>query len=197
MKKLLLFLLISISFQSLADTTGYYIWVQKAELPPLARHRAIGFSIGGKGYMGLGHINAGGVNIAYPDFWEYDKSTNSWSQKADFGGGTRFGAVVFSIGNKGYAGTGTSASYVDFNDLWEYNAVTNTWTQKTPMPGTPRAGATGFSINGKGYMGLGYYNDWYEYKPQTDTWLAKAIYPSAVPEAGQLLFHSQLDLMWL
>jgi len=181
MKKLLLFLFISISLQSLADTAGYYIWVQKAEFPPLARHRAIGFSIGDKGYMGLGHINAGGVNIAYPDFWEYDKSTNSWSQKADFGGGTRFGAVGFSIGNKGYVGTGTSASYVDFNDLWEYNAVTNTWTQKASMPGTPRDGATGFSINGKGYMGLGYYNDWYEYNPQTDTWLAKAMYPSAVP----------------
>lgn len=181
MKKILLFIFLASSAPSLGDTTGFYIWVQKAEFPPLARHRAIGFSIGDKGYLGLGHINAGGVNIAYPDFWEFDKSTNSWTQKADFGGGTRFGAVGFSIGSKGYVGTGTSAAYVDFNDLWEYNPVTNTWIQKASMPGTARDGATGFSINGKGYMGLGYYNDWYEYDPQTDTWLTKAIYPSTVP----------------
>lgn len=181
MKKILLFLLIVISQQTLADTTGYFVWVQKAEFPPAARHRAIGFSIGDKGYMGLGHVNAGGVNIAYPDFWEFDKSTNSWTQKADFGGGTRFGAVGFSIGSKGYAGTGTSAAYVDYNDLWEYNPTTNIWTQQAPMPGTPRDGATGFSINGKGYMGLGYYNDWYEFNPQTNSWSNKAAYPGVVP----------------
>ncbi len=181
MKKIFFFLFIASSLQTFADTTGYYVWVQKAEFPPLARHRAIGFSIGDKGYMGLGHVNAGGVNIAYPDFWEFDKTTNSWAQKADFGGGTRFGAVGFSIGNKGYAGTGTSAAYVDYNDLWEYNPVLNTWTQKAPMPGVARDGATGFSINGKGYLGLGYYSDWYEYDPLTNVWLTKANYPSAVP----------------
>ena len=146
MKFFLLFLFIATSLQTYADTTGYYVWVQKAEFPPLARHRSIGFSIGDKGYMGLGHVNAGGVNLAYLDFWEYDKSTNSWSQKADFGGGTRFGAVGFSIGTKGYAGTGTSASYVDYNDLWEYNPATNIWAQKTPMPGVARDGAIGYCM---------------------------------------------------
>ena len=42
----------------------------------------------------------------YKDFWEYDPATNTWTQKADFGGTTRSVAVGFSIGSKGYIGTG-------------------------------------------------------------------------------------------
>ena len=41
------------------------------------------------------------------DFWEYDPATNAWTQKADFGGTARYGAVGFSIGSKGYIGTGS------------------------------------------------------------------------------------------
>ena len=40
------------------------------------------------------------------DFWEYDPTTNTWTQKANFGGTPRDGAVGFSIGSKGYIGTG-------------------------------------------------------------------------------------------
>ena len=40
------------------------------------------------------------------DFWEYDPVGNTWTQKADFGGTARYAAVGFSIGNKGYIGTG-------------------------------------------------------------------------------------------
>lgn len=163
-------------------TTGYYLWVQKAEFPPVARHRCTGFSIGNKGYMGLGHVNAGAVSLAYADFWEYDQATNSWAQKADFGGGDRYGAVGFSIGNKGYIGTGRIASGITYNDFWEYNPATNVWTQKAPFPGTPRDGGTGFSLNGKGYMGLGYYADWFEYTPATNSWAFKANFPGATPD---------------
>ena len=40
------------------------------------------------------------------DFWEYDPAANAWTQKADFGGTARYCAVGFSIGSKGYIGTG-------------------------------------------------------------------------------------------
>ena len=42
----------------------------------------------------------------YKDFWEYDPAANIWTQKADFGGTEREYAVGFSIGSKGYIGTG-------------------------------------------------------------------------------------------
>jgi hypothetical protein len=57
----------------------------------------------GKGYVGTG----AGYNGATADFWEYDPVTDTWTQKADFGGGIRRDAIGFSINGKGYLGTGT------------------------------------------------------------------------------------------
>ncbi len=103
-----------------------------------------------------------------------------WTQKANFGGGKRYGAVGFTIGNKGYIGTGKSdfSSYHD--DFWEYNPLTNTWTQKANFGGGTRAYAVGFSIGDKGYIGIGksdfssYHDDFWEYNPSTNIWTQKA-----------------------
>jgi len=47
------------------------------------------------------------INLIYKnDFWEYDPATNVWVQKVNFGGDAREQAIGFSIGNKGYIGTG-------------------------------------------------------------------------------------------
>ena len=56
---------------------------------------AVGFSIGTKGYFGTGSIGSW-VN----DFYEWDQASNTWNQKANFGGTTRYVAVGFSIGTK-------------------------------------------------------------------------------------------------
>lgn len=102
----------------------------------------------------------------------------TWTQKADFGGNIRYGAAAFSIGNKGYVGTGASTSTF-WNDLWEYNPANNAWTQKATFPGAGRMWGTGFSIENKGYIGLGvwfggYYRDFYEYDPTGNSWTKKA-----------------------
>jgi N-acetylneuraminic acid mutarotase len=88
------------------------------------------------------------------DFWEYDPDADSWTQKADFGGAERSSAVGFSIGSKGYLGTGF-ATDGNKRDFWEYDPVANTWTQKANFGGTKRTLAVGFSIGTKGYIGLG------------------------------------------
>ena len=69
---------------------------------------AVGFSIGSKGYIGTGLLI---VTFHFKDFWEYDPATNTWTQKADFGGTARTNAVGFSIGSKGYIGTGNDGSH--------------------------------------------------------------------------------------
>ncbi|MEI8006471.1 MAG: T9SS type A sorting domain-containing protein [Bacteroidota bacterium] len=147
-----------------------------------ARYGASGFSIGSKGYIGTGF---GYVNNAFSlkkDFWEYDPATDSWSQKADFGGTARRFAVGFSIGTKGYIGTGNPDGTFA-KDFWEYNPTSNTWARKADFGGTARGAATGFSIGTKGYIGTGQglagtslYNtsDFWEYDPATDTWSQKA-----------------------
>ena len=80
---------------------------------------------------------------------------NLWTQKANFGGGARFSAVGFSIGNKGYIGTGNNYP----QDFWEYDPITNLWTQKANFGGGPRRDAVGFSIGNKGYIGTGQNNN--------------------------------------
>lgn len=87
-----------------------------------------------KGYIGLGHINAVS-NVSYQDFWEYDPSTNTWTQIADFGGGLqRYHSIGFSANGKGYVGLGREEDGDYENDLWEYDPLSNTWLQKTNFP---------------------------------------------------------------
>ena len=102
-----------------------------------------------------------------------------WTRKADFGGTARDAAVGFSIGNKGYIGTGYDDSHK--KDFWEYDPNKNTWTQKADFGGTARSGAIGFSINNKGYIGTGTTSssplkDFWEYDPNSNQWTRKADY---------------------
>jgi len=47
---------------------------------------------------------------------------DTWTQKANFPGGYgRYGAVGFSIGGKGYMGTGYDFYLGHQRDLWEYD----------------------------------------------------------------------------
>ena len=162
------------------DTTTN-TWLQKADFAGTARSEAVCFSIGSKGYIGLGTYYNGTTWIYYKDFWEYDPITDTWIQKSDFGGTARAGAVGFSIGTKGYVGTGNSGSLK--KDFWEYDPITDTWIQKSDFGGTARAGAVGFSIGTKGYVGTGndgsLKNDFWEYNPGTDTWTLKANFDGA------------------
>src|SRR5207253_2438553 len=120
-----------------------------------------------KGYIGTGWSAGTGQNN---DFWEYNPSTNTWTQKANFGGGRRIAAAGFSIGNKGYIGTGSFAA--SMSDFWEYDPSTNAWTQKANFGGRLRGFATGVSIGDKGYIrtgtdniGVTNKNDFWEYTP--------------------------------
>ena len=80
-------------------------WIQKANFGGTPRNRAVGFSIATKGYIGTGFDN--GSPLPYTkDFWEYNPSTDVWTQKTDIPGTERQGAVGFSVGGKGYIGTG-------------------------------------------------------------------------------------------
>ncbi|HKR04007.1 MAG TPA: T9SS type A sorting domain-containing protein [Bacteroidia bacterium] len=157
---------------------GVDAWTQKANFGGGLRRHAAGFSICNKGYIGLGDSTLSGSKLKN-DLWEYDPSTNTWTQKANFGGTARYWAVGFNIGNKGYIGTGSTVGTV-YNDFWEYNPVNNAWTQKANFGGTARASAVGFNIGNRGYIGTGtggggvYKKDFWEYNPGTNTWLQKA-----------------------
>jgi hypothetical protein len=162
MRKLYSLILI---FFSLAAKGNY--WTQKANFGGGTRSYNCGFSIGSKGYLGMGNPPVSN------DFWEYDPALNSWTQKANFGGAARYAAVGFSIGNKGYIGAGL------YSDFWEWDQATNIWTQKTNYPGGAAIAAVAFSIGTKGYIGTGtssgiVTNEFWEWDQGTDTWSQKS-----------------------
>ena len=156
-------------------------WVQKADFGGTARYGSAGFSIGTKGYIGTGYSSPG-TDSLHKDFWEWDQGSNTWTQKADFAGTARGGAIGFSIDSKGYIGTGCiGPNYYSYcKDFWEYDPTGNTWTQKTDFGGEARGSAVGFAIDAKGYIGTGkdtLYNsrkDLWEYDPSGNTWTQKA-----------------------
>jgi len=163
-----------------ASTAFYFVyeydpnnnnWTQKSNIGGslnIKRAYMPGFAIGNLGYIGTGNDGSSDQK----DFWQYNPSTDTWTQKADFGGGVRNFAVGFSIGNKGYMGMGSDGSS-DKKDIWEYDPSTNTWTKKMDFPGNARSALGGTSIGSKGYIGLGValhgggsrYNDFWEYCP--------------------------------
>lgn len=148
-------------------------WTSKGNITGVARNTAVAFTIGTKGYFGIGLSNSSYVQ----DFWEYDPASNTWTQKADFGGGPRGFAVGFSIGNFGYAGTGTNNSFVTwFNDFWRYDPAANVWTQVASFGGTGRTTAAGFSIGNYGYLGTGndvngQRQDFWKFDPVGNNWV--------------------------
>jgi N-acetylneuraminic acid mutarotase len=112
-----------------------------------------------------------------------------WIKKSDFAGGARWGAVGFSIGEKGYFATGRQGTTeygnfgVDHNDLWEWDSGTNTWTQKSSMPTIGRRAAVSFVLNNKGYVAAGFgdqgfFNDLWEYDPAKNKWIGKESLPA-------------------
>jgi len=127
-------------------------WVQKANIPTaMERGDAAAFSIGGKGYYGLGVLGA----TALDDIWEYDPATDNWTQKSNFAGGARAGVVAFATTTNGYIGTGSNNAGTYYNDFWEYDPTGDTWTQKPNVGGPARGNGVGFALGCSAYIGLG------------------------------------------
>lgn len=142
-------------------------WIQRTNYGSTGRHRGSGFAIGNKGYMGLGHVNGSNVNIVYKDWWEYDPSSDSWTQKADYPTPSgNYGAITFATSTRGYIGGGAMLN----GEFYEYNPQTNAWAAITNCPVSP-SDQGAFAVNDKGYVING--NQLWEYDPATDTWTAR------------------------
>lgn len=175
MKKITL--LVSMLFIYLFSSAQPDYWTSKTSLTGHPRMAGAAFSIGNKGFVGMGtDFNA--TQSQLKDFWEYDPATDSYSQIADYPGGGVNGAGTFTLGSLGYVSCGAGNGNF-YNDLWAYDTLTNSWTQKSSLPGSVRDYTVGFSINGKGYICTGYtgsqdLNDLWEYDPVADNWTSRA-----------------------
>ncbi len=161
-------LLITTGFLLFSNFT-HALWTKMADLPGPGRHRGTGIAIGNKGYIGLGHYNGTGNNIMLDDWWEYDPSNNTWTQKADYPA-LNYAALAFGMTTKGYVGGGITGG----SSFYEFDPMQNTWTPKASLP-DPITDSQGFVINDKAY----YFDNGqtYEYDPLTDTWDTKGPVP--------------------
>lgn len=97
-------------------------WKRKADFPGSAYNNTFtncSFVIGNKGYV-----------LRYAEkaeFWQYDPATDQWNEQAFFDP-LRMSSIAFSIGNKGYLGTGTGSPPLFPNpwtpatkDIWQFS----------------------------------------------------------------------------
>lgn len=162
-------------------------WVQKSNFGGSARQDATAFAINSKGYVATGYDGT-----YLKDFWEYDPTGDTWTEKA-FPGNKRKEAVSFVIGTKAYLATGINNGLV-VNDFWSYDQ-TNGWVKLRDINNTTdssfddlytsivRSNAAAFVIGSKGYVVSGEnganLNQCWEYDPSTDLWIQKTAFEGA------------------
>jgi N-acetylneuraminic acid mutarotase len=143
----------------------------------LERNLACGFSLNGKGYVCLGE----GLGSTFMnDLWEFDKTNQTWTQKANFIGTPRRGATSFVINNIAYVGTGEDEQGL-CNDFYTYSPIDNSWEAIATFPGEARRQAVGFELNGYGWIATGdagvLKNDLWSYNVVTNQWQEKSNLP--------------------
>ncbi|MFK8039068.1 MAG: T9SS type A sorting domain-containing protein [Crocinitomicaceae bacterium] len=119
----------------------------------------------GKVFMG-----AGGASGNLNDWWEYDISSQNWTQKTSIPG-PRHHPYQFAIDGDIYMGAGHLTTW------YKFDVANNTWTQIASLSPARVAGAQ-FSYNGKGYALSGTDEDhnrfttgqFREYDPIANTW---------------------------
>ncbi len=161
-------------------------WKKLADFPGDPLMSAVAFTIRGKAYLGTGLTGTGDAKYESADFWEYNPATDLWSKKAPFPGEARYGAIGFSIGDKGYIALGAKRSGFKtnyFTDLWEYSPEKNSWTKKADFPDKGKTEASVFVIDNSAYLLLGIESsmgvtpsltNMWEYDSRKNKWTKKA-----------------------
>lgn len=146
-------------------------WKAIADFPML-RSSASAFTLGNKGYVGLGSIN---ISTLYQDFYSYDPTTDKWTDVATFTGGKRKGANAFVVGGQAYVGFGLNNSLTATKDLYKFDAAANGWTRLEASNEDLTARSFAFTLisGDKAYIvgGSGVSDVW-QYEAGTNTWTA-------------------------
>ncbi len=142
-------------------------WIEKKSLPSSIGNTNQSFVLGAAGFI---------VDSQSQEVWQYDPSTDSWQQKANFGGDARIRAASFVLNNKAYVGFGLKAG-IGQNDFWEYDPLLNSWTQKNNFTSASST-YKGFTVNGKGYIVGSILGVLWEYDATNDSWVQKTSFPN-------------------
>jgi len=147
-------------------------WTQKANFPGEARVKAVAGVINGKAYVGLGAKGAYESTNLFKDWWEYDPSTDQWTQKASLPDSASNDLSATVINGRLYTTMGFNG--ISFcNCTFCYEPITNTWTKLATAPRC-YSGKACFAIGDYFYVGSGFrgYNVplFFRYNTTNDTW---------------------------
>ncbi len=133
-------------------------WVQIADFPGDPRYNAVAFVVGNKAYVGTGYkaTRQDQTEEYFKDFYVFDATTGTWDPTpiTTFPGVPRRDAIAFSIGNKGYVGTGGTDANITVSDIYSYDPSTGVWAN-TNFSGDARRGAVSFVIGNEAIVCLG------------------------------------------
>lgn len=146
------------------------------------------------------------------NFWMRDiPATGTWTRSANeaiplevgecrilanLPGIERNNAVSFSIGTKGYIGTGKTETGERTNDLWQFDSISGAWKKRAYIF-TQREGASAFSIAGKGYLVGGIdpdsniLSDMWKYDETNNYWTQVADIPEARKQAVSFVIDNK------
>lgn len=136
------------------------IWTRKSSFPGPGRYVSTSFSVGTKGYIGGGQTGGAGL---LTDFWEYEATTDTWTQKADLPD-TNYETNGFTVNNQGFM-------ISEYKVVYAYNQATNTWTKEAGFKGVSFTGRVSLSGTSYGYLSRGrgigsdVYAEFWQYSP--------------------------------
>lgn len=171
-------------------------WTQRKSIPGGARYNIAAFATGGKGYALFGTTGWGLGETDYPTkstFYEYEPTTDSWTQKADFPAKPRgnnitnveFNGIATVINGRPFVGGGSGSGTV-WSDWYEYIPSRNVWEKRANSFGAKyycSIGNTFYSINDRYVQ---------SYDATTDTWTkypGKEIYSPIGPNTARGLYQ--------
>jgi N-acetylneuraminic acid mutarotase len=117
-----------------------------------------------------------GGSTVINEMWQYNDTTDTWTQMTSAPGPGRNNPAFLIINNKIYIGLGAdNSAATTYSDFYFFNPDSNTYTQMAGIP-LGRSCAANFTLGNTGYIGLGitslnaYQNDFYTFNPTANAW---------------------------
>ncbi len=168
-------------------------WTQKTSGPAIGRVHPAFSVVGDRVYIGQGQQDGNFADL--DDWYEYNATTDTWTQKTDFMSLRHHGAGA-TVGNVIYVGTGHHLDTMH-DDWYAYNADTDSWEVKSDFTGAGRSAGNAVARLGKVYylagedeINFARFDDFREYDPVTDSWSTLTSFPADGRWAPFMFVHN-------